>query len=467
MLLIFGMLVRGFSIMAFLAPLLAYVIWFQARKRQAGLAIVTTVSVLIGLSAVAFFQWKTTGNPLVPGYVLEDPVIYGFGKNILQQVHTPLRGLENISNDLLGLNYWLNGWFCGSLVFIIVFILFGKWKIWDRLLMISCFAVFGFYYFFLFQDLVIGPRYIYPIAPIALLFVARSILIPISKQGTPFFFLLFLFSLLTYLPFRLPAFVHMYEPSNTQAGALKKAIQSTDTRPKVVFLEKNISQQFVNWNDPWLRDTVVLLRDLGPKNVEPIKIFSKRELLYFGLKINLDAARGDDGYRFRLNPSKRSPEFISLMEVALAMSVSQDYPDRDFFDIAFPIFLDGTRSDEQLNFLDKELRVIPVRQRPSTFFKRGLIHSAKMMLLLKQTYEKTPSDWSAAFPHKEFRRSFSSAKECFEKASEPGKQLMSSIQKVQRRIDRSGDHYFSDQELNRYLNTKIKLLELSDDNESR
>jgi hypothetical protein len=466
MLLVSGLLVRGFSIMVFTAPLLAYAIWLDAKKRKVGLLIVTVVSVLLGTAAVAFFQWKTTGDPLLPGYSFsyKDPLIYGFGKNVLQQVHSPLRGLENISNDILGLNHWLNGWLCGSLIFIFYFLLYCKWSKWDRLLLISCLSVLAFYFFYLFQDLVIGPRFIYPLAPVALLFVARSILNADSKIITPTSFLLFLFlfSFASYIPFRMSGFILKYEPSNTQAGALKKAIQSTQTQRKLVFLEKNISQHFVNWNDPWLRDSVVLVRDMGTKNEEAIRIFPERVPVYFGLRISLDAKSEDNGYNFRAKRTDRPSGFISLMEVGLAMNASSRYPDRDFFDFALPIFLDGTSSDEQFNFLSHEMANAQARQTTSSFFKMGLIHTSRMMLLFKKAHEKNGSNWIRKFPYEEFRRMNNEAIQCLEQAREPGKQIIPALHKVNRRIDRDGDARFSDAELKRYLQMKINILQLSD-----
>ncbi len=461
-----GITLRGFSILATIAPLLLYSM-FAARKKFV-LGSVIGLSLLAGSLVVAFFQLQTTGNLFLPGYRLEYkvPLSYGFGETAAHQMHTPIRGFENISNLLLGLDYWLTGWYSGTLVFVICFVLFCKWNIWDRLLVVSCFTLFVFYYFFPLQDLVIGPRFFYPVALILLLFVARSVLIPISSETSsipPFPFVIFLFCILSFLPFRFSQFIHKYEPQKMQAGALKNAIVKADREPKIVFLEKNIPQQFVNWNDPWLREPAILMRDLGAQNEIAIKTFPHRKPLYFGLKFDLSPSAKkskSNGYALRDERAHQADGSVSLMQVALAMNVSNEYRDQDFFDQGLPIFQDGSSGVDQLKFLNEEQKQIQDKDDRKTVFREGLIHTSRMMVLLKQFHDQS-MNWSS-FPFNDFRENNAEAKLCFAHAAEPGKQLIRALDKVDKRIDRNDDGSLSNDEVRRYLQVKIKILETSD-----
>lgn len=461
-----GITLRGFSILATIFPMLVYS-WYAARRKFI-LASVIGFSLLAGSLVVAYFQLQTTGNPFLPGYRLEYkvPLSYGFGITAAHQMHTPIRGLENISNLFLGLDYWLTGWYAGSFVFVILFVLFCKWNVWDRLLVASCFTLFAFYYFFPLQDLVIGPRFFYPVALILLLFVARAILIPVSAETgsvPPYAFVLFLVCFVSFVPFRLTQFIHKYEPQKMQAGALKTAIDNADAVPKIVFLEKNITQQFVNWNNPFLRGPIILMRDLGNRNEIAIKTFPDRKPLYFGLKIDLNP-RGkkskDSGYAFRTERAHKADGSISLMQVALAMNSSNEYRDQDFWDQALSIFMDGTSPTEQMKFLNDELRKVQNKDDRSSSFREGLIHTSQMMVLLKQFQEQS-TNWSS-FPFDKFKDNNSKAKACFAQAAEPGKQLTRALDKMDQRIDRNNDASLSDDEIKRFMQAKIKILEVSD-----
>ncbi|HEY7161254.1 MAG TPA: hypothetical protein VH815_08340, partial [Acidobacteriota bacterium] len=380
--------------------------------------------------------------------------------------HTPIRGLENISNLFLGLNYWLTGWYVGSFIFVMFFVLFCKWNVWDRLLVASCFTLFAFYYLFPLQDLVIGPRFLYPIALILLLFVARAILIPSTAESgsiPPFMFMLFLVCFLSFLPIRLVEFIHKYEPSKMQAGSLKAAMDKADHEPKIVFLEKNISQQFVNWNDPFLRESIILIRDLGSRNETAIKTFADRKPLYFGLKIDLSPSKKkskDNGYAIRAERAHKTDGSVSLMQVALAMNTANEYRDQDFFDQALSIFMDGSSSSQQIKYLNDELKKNQNKDERTSSFREGLIHTSQMMVMVKQFQERS-KNWST-FPFNDFRDNDSKAKASFVQAADPGMQLVRALDKMNNRIDRNNDGALSDDEITRYLQVKIKILEVSD-----
>ena len=122
--------------------------------------VIAGLGIFLGAAVVAFFQWKTTGSPWISGYLLEfGNLRYGFGAT-LGGVHTPEKGLENVSNSVLGLNKWLTGWYSGSLFFIMASVIaIPKMDSWDRILAWSAFAVVIFYLFYSFKNNVFCPRY--------------------------------------------------------------------------------------------------------------------------------------------------------------------------------------------------------------------------------------------------------------------------------------------------------------------
>jgi hypothetical protein len=148
------------------------------------------------------------------------------------------------------------------------------------------------------------------------------------------------------------------------------------------------------------------------------------------------------------------------MQVALAMNTSNEYRDQDFWDQSLSIFMDGTAGTAQMKYLNDELQKIQNKNDRTAFFRKGLIHTSQMMVLLKQFQEQS-TNWSS-FPFNNFRDHNSKAKACFAQAAEPGKQLARALDKMNQRIDRNNDASFSDDEIKRYLQVKIKILEVSD-----
>jgi hypothetical protein len=113
-----------------------------------------------------------------------------------------------------------------------------------------------------------------------------------------------------------------------------------------------------------------------------------------------------------------------------------------------------------MKFLNEEQQRLQHKNDRTTSFRKGLIHTSRMMVLLKQFHEQS-IDWSS-FPFNDFRENNVEAKLCFARAAEPGKQLIRALDKADKRIDRNTDVSLSNDEIKRYLQGKIKILETSD-----
>src|SRR5262245_55105982 len=99
LLLALAVLVRAFSLLIFLAPVLLYTGYVEIKSRKWLVPMSLAGGVLIGVVLLAVFQYDTTQNPLTTGYSVEYPQLrMGFFQTQLES-HNPLRALENTSNN--------------------------------------------------------------------------------------------------------------------------------------------------------------------------------------------------------------------------------------------------------------------------------------------------------------------------------------------------------------------------------
>ncbi len=459
-LLLFGTLVRSFSLVPFLAPVLAYTAWNRFRARSYWCPVAIAGGIITGAAMMMWYQQQTTGNPFLPGYLLEYPDVgYGFGKHFAGE-HNAAKSLENISNNILGMNDWLNGWLSGSIFFVILFFLVEqKIQKWDILLLLGCGGLASFYFFFFFQDLFFGPRYYYCLAPVFLLMVTRSIrpdehAIP---RLQPFLSTLFLLCLATFVPFKLSDYVYRY-PLESNGGYLKQEIIRNGNQKRIVFLDKNIQNFFVNWNDPFLRGPIIIVRDFNRRNSEIIKTFPDYKPAYYRMEIKYVKNKLDAAFRFYDQPKNKPPGYISSFELAMTMQAANDYWTRDSFDTTYTDLFNAQESALILEYLEKEKSKLPAKKAYKDHFRAALIHSGRMLLIPKLAFEEQGLDWAKAFHSDEFRKEFSAAVQNSKAAGDSAMGILSQLGKIRRRIDRNRDGEMSDAELDRYLTEKIRIL---------
>lgn len=457
-----GIITRGFSFVPFVAPALAYAAWKRINDRLAVFALSVIVAALAGVVLIAAYQWKTTGDPARAAYELEyqPPMFYGFHGITLGQVHTPLRGLENTSNNWLGMNTWLTGWPAGALFFLVLFILKEKRiQAWDVVLFLCCVALAVFYFFFVFQDLVRGPRFWFPMAPILLLFVARGVFVEDNRIRSYVVTLAFL-SFVAAVVFYVPRYIKKYSPAPTQPGQLHAELQKLGNQKTLIFLDKHVPQQLVNWNDPFFRENLVFCSDRGPLNSEVVRAFPGYVSKYFRESQSIKKSVLTSGYRLVDTPDPDPPGHISLFNFALMIQSANAYRDDDLFDLSYVQFLAADTAADQLRYLtdmnDSDTSESKVRQALRT----GLIHSARMVLLPKRACEQRRDQWQQGLNVAEFRSELLEASASFRAAGETGKALLEQIQKISQRIDQDDDGALSDQEILGFLTRKVQILQL-------
>ncbi len=455
-----GFLVRFFSLIPFLLPILVYVARQGLRKKLILIPLAITGGVAIGVLTVCLYQYKTTGNPFLPGYRLEFPDLgFGFGEHFIG-THSPLKAVDNLSNNLLGLNHWLGGWLSGSLLFVLAFLFRQKIQLWDKFFLLGCAFLMAFYFFRFFQDLFFGPRNYYLLTPVLLLFIARNVTeesIEPKFQGNILLPLLAL-TLLVSVPINLAAFIKRYDPSRTQAGQLKEEMRKAGGKPTLVFLDKNVSQNFVNWNDPFLKSSVIICRDFGERNMEVEKYFPNHRPVWFRMSMSFEKGKVSSGFRFTEEPDRTPIGSISLFELGMALQASRDLPKRDFFDVCYIDLFNAPVAGKYYDFLERAEKRSLTGPEYKRSFRRGILHAGKMLLLPKIAFEERGNSWHTAFDPEQFRNEFYEAHRAFMKSGDVGNTILGEMEKIRSRIDRDSDEHLSDSEIQLFLIEKVKLL---------
>jgi hypothetical protein len=450
-----AILTRVFSIIPLIAPVLCFFVLVKWNKRKRLHVISVFLGLLLGAGLLAAYQLHTTGNATLSAYTLEYPdIFFGFGRTFLGEIHTPARGLENISNLLNGLNVWVTGSPAGIMPFLLLF-LFSEPKFtrWDHLFTAGCFLLLALYFFFVAPDLVIGPRYMYVVTPIILLFVARSTGLDNDRQRSQYpAGALLLVSFVFYILFGFANFVQRYNPKFTQAGYLKRSVGELQSN-SIVFLGSRIHQHFVSWNDPFLSKPTILCRDRGDQNRQLLSRFPRHQPLYFELAVGNTVKGEQSGYRIR-NGSVHSPP-LSFFELAALIITSSD-GDEDFIDSFYAEYVESDLK-AALDFANQESVKPETATTIQAHYRKGLIHTAQLIL--------EPRVWSLqqqsfALPDsiiERFRIHYDHAVEQWWSSGELGSVMMVAFQKINARIDQNQDRAFSDQEIRSFLRKKLRV----------
>jgi hypothetical protein len=173
--------IRSLSALAVAVPVAGYGVYLLIKSRWRTLPafLVLLVPVLLGLGAYGFYNYLTTGSPLLSSYDIYGMLEYGRKAGVLGfgdrgfvewGAHTPLRGLIQTGNNLNALNLYLfQSPVPGLLLILLLFLTFTRNPA-DWVLLASFASLPILYFFYWFQDLCFGPRYLYEgLAPLLLL----------------------------------------------------------------------------------------------------------------------------------------------------------------------------------------------------------------------------------------------------------------------------------------------------------
>ena len=173
--------IRPLSALAVSLPVAGYSIYLLVKSRWKTLPAFAAllVPVLLGLGAYGLYNYLTTGSPLLSGYEAFGRLTYGhagwglgFGARGLEDmgVFTPFRSLVQTGNNLNGLNLYLfQSPIPGLFLVMLLFLTFTR-NPTDWLLLASFVMLPILYFFYWYQDLCFGPRFLYEgLAPVLLL----------------------------------------------------------------------------------------------------------------------------------------------------------------------------------------------------------------------------------------------------------------------------------------------------------
>ncbi len=151
----------------------------HALRKRPTLAASVVIQAVAGMLPVALLlatNWATTGHPLTFAYdSLNGPAHRpGFHVDPMGELHTPRRGIYNVSAYLMRLDLALLGWPVPALLLVVgALALQRRASRWDNLLLGLLGAMLVGYWAFWGEGRALGPRFLFTAAPVFLLFVVR------------------------------------------------------------------------------------------------------------------------------------------------------------------------------------------------------------------------------------------------------------------------------------------------------
>lgn len=281
--------IRPFSAAGVALPFAVFGLWqlLACRRRQLlapVLAMCAGVGVMVGL--LLAFNSATNGSALVFGYHVlwgrgHDP---GFGHSGWGEPHTPLAGLLNTFENLVGLNQYLFEWPFPSLLFVAMLFALRARNRWDALLLASGVSLAVFQFCYWYQDLCFGPRFLYEASVTWLALTARGMLAAFDKvAGEPDPTVRgrrhrFLVSVLAVgwaigLGISVPARVRDYADAYWGVDrTLLNALERQHIREGLVFV-KSAYGAVLPANSPWLDQPLIFAIDMNQRNQRLMRLF--------------------------------------------------------------------------------------------------------------------------------------------------------------------------------------------------
>lgn len=127
----------------------------------------------VPVALLLLYNFGTTGSPLHTGYGIANPAMHQMG---FDSQFRPTQGLVNSLNNLFAMNVWFLALAVGSWLPLVVFVLLGKWRGPDVMLLAMVASLSGAYALYRYQDSWFGPRFLYESLFAIALLSARGIL---------------------------------------------------------------------------------------------------------------------------------------------------------------------------------------------------------------------------------------------------------------------------------------------------
>jgi hypothetical protein len=171
--------IRPADALVFAFPAGCWYLWRAIRDRSRWTEVAAAgVGVAIPVAILMWVNLQTTGRPLLFGYEVLWGHIHDIGFHTAPWgfAHTPLRGIELISLYFLRLQTYLFETAIPSLLpAVAALALTRSWSALDRYLLVVSALLVGLYFAYWFDGFYLGPRFMYPLAPVLTLWTARSL----------------------------------------------------------------------------------------------------------------------------------------------------------------------------------------------------------------------------------------------------------------------------------------------------
>jgi hypothetical protein len=170
--------IRPVDALAFALPAAA---WYLARALREPArwrdALAAAAGVALPMALLLWFNARTTGHPLTFGYELLWGKSHGLGFHLdpYGRMHTPARGVAQVSAYLLRLQSYLFEWPVPSLLAPLAALALStrRLRAADRYLLARAALLLLLYVAYWFDGLTLGPRFVYLLVPVAALWTAR------------------------------------------------------------------------------------------------------------------------------------------------------------------------------------------------------------------------------------------------------------------------------------------------------
>jgi len=259
---------------AALVGVVVVIFQLRAASRDASLAKSLIVEVIAGAIPVALLlatNWATIGDPFTFGYdALNGPGHRpGFHITPMGYEHTPTRGIYLISAYLMKLDLGLFGWPVPALLLVAAaLVLQRRATSWDILMNGILLLVLAGYAAYWFEGYFVGPRFLYTIIPIAIVYTARFPILARERLRVPALraAVALLLPICILAAWAMPASIEKFFGVQAQAdtyhrasvgAAIARAVEASGARNALVFIP-----------DGWHARLAARIRGLGLRPLE-------------------------------------------------------------------------------------------------------------------------------------------------------------------------------------------------------
>lgn len=276
-----ALLCRPYTTVWFCVPLGITAI---VKRKELALRHILIGAIPIFVACLVFltYNYATTGHPLLFGYIAMHGKDHypGFHKEPWSgQFHTLAQGFMHTFENLNALNYYLFEWPIPSLFFIYIFLVYGKKGFWEWLLVGWIGTLFVGQFFYFFNKLDFGPRFVYECLPALILLTSRGLslitqfitsrwkaLSEVHAQNILCSVLigLFLFAFL----FNVTSTAKSYQNYYGKDVNIQKYLDKNDVEQALVFVKNGLAHQVhYPFNAPFAKPHIYA-KDRGSENIK-------------------------------------------------------------------------------------------------------------------------------------------------------------------------------------------------------